>query len=97
MSLVTVTLPLEEVRRIRDNTHNVSGLIAQAVADRLRLELLRGDLAAYQVEHGAFTPDETKQAQRDLTPWAPTARAGARSSSPPNRGADPSGRPSLWR
>jgi len=69
---ITVTLPLDQVQQIRHATDNVSGFVAEAVADRLRLELLRGDLAAYQAEHGAFTPEEREQAQRDLTPWTPT-------------------------
>jgi len=74
---ITVTLPLEQVEQIRHTTDNVSGFVAEAVADRLRLELLRGDLAAYQAEHGAFTPEERDQAQQDLTPWAPSADAAA--------------------
>ena len=72
-----MTLPLDQVQQIRDTTTNVSGFVAEAVADRLRLELLRGDLAAYQAEHGVFTPDEREQARRDLTPWTPSAAMAA--------------------
>jgi len=51
---VTVTLPKEQVRHIRQKTDNVSGFIAEAVADRLRGEAIDEYLDAYQAEHGAI-------------------------------------------
>jgi len=68
---VTVTLPKEQVEMIRQSTDNVSGFVAEAVADRLRLELIRADLRAYQAEHGEFTEEEGCTARQHLTPWTP--------------------------
>ena len=74
---ITVTLPSQQVRQLHEMTDNVSGFVAEAVADRLRLELLRQDLSVYQAEHGAFTAAERKQARQDLTPWTPPATMAA--------------------
>ena len=71
MERVTVTLPQEQVEMIRQSTDNVSGFVAEAVADRLRLELIRADLRAYQTEHGEFTDEERRSARQQLTPWTP--------------------------
>jgi len=74
---ITVTLPSDQVQQLHERTDNVSGFVADAVADRLRRELIRDDLRAYQAEHGAFTEDELLRARFDLLPWMPAASEAA--------------------
>ena len=70
MTRVTVTLPEEQVKQIRQSTGNISGFVAEAIDDRLRRQQLDEYLAAYQAERGAFTADELHAAEVSLTPWA---------------------------
>ena len=70
-SRITVTLPKEQVRHIRQKTDNVSGFIAEAVADRLRGQAIDEYLDAYQAEQGVFTEQELRDAEAALTPWTP--------------------------
>jgi len=72
---VTVTLPKEQVRHIRQKTDNVSGFVAEAVADRLRGQAIDDYLDAYQTEHGVFTEQELLDAEAALTPWVPMQAA----------------------
>ncbi|MFI9461490.1 hypothetical protein [Streptomyces xiamenensis] len=60
---ITVTLPTEQVEELRRTTDNVSGYVAEAVARRLRHELLGEDLRRYEEEHGAFSAEELAEAQ----------------------------------
>ncbi len=55
---ITITVPEELVEAARDLTTNVSGYAAEALADRIRHDLLGEDLRRYQEEHGAFTEEE---------------------------------------
>ena len=71
---VTVSLPEEQVQQIRKNTDNISGFVAEAVANRLRWQLIRKDLEDYQSTHGAFTDEEMRIAKEDLTPYVPDTR-----------------------
>jgi len=71
MTRITVTLPEEQVQQIRQGTDNISGFVAEAVANRLRWQLIREDLEHYQAEHGAFTDEELRTAREDLTPYFP--------------------------
>jgi len=74
---ITVTLPLEQVRQIRQSTDNLSGFVADAVANHLRWQLVRQDLEDYQAEHGAFTDEEVRTAEEDMTPYLPSAQLAA--------------------
>ena len=74
---VTVTLPKEQVQHIRQSTDNVSGFIAEAVADRLRGQVIDEYLDAYQAEHGSFTEQELRDAEASLTPWTPSMQEAA--------------------
>jgi len=76
-SRVTVTLPKEQVEHIRQSTDNVSGFIAEAVADRLRGQAIDAYLDAYQAEHGAFTEQELHDAEASLVPWTPSMQEAA--------------------
>jgi post-segregation antitoxin (ccd killing protein) len=59
---ITVTLPTEQVAELRKLTDNVSGYVAEAVAQQIRHHLLGEELRRYQEEHGAFTDEEMAQA-----------------------------------
>ena len=76
-SRVTVTLPKEQVEHIRQSTDNVSGFIAEAVADRLRGQAIDTYLDSYQAEHGAFTEQELHDAEASLVPWTPSMQEAA--------------------
>lgn len=60
---ITVTLPTEQVAELRKTTDNVSGYVAEAVARRLRHELLGAGLLRHQEEYGAFTDEEPAEAR----------------------------------
>ncbi|QNP72813.1 type II toxin-antitoxin system CcdA family antitoxin [Streptomyces roseirectus] len=55
---ITITVPEEIVEAARGLTDNVSGFAAEALAARVRHELLGRDLQQYQEEYGAFTDEE---------------------------------------
>ena len=59
---ITVTLPSDQVAELRKITDNVSGYVAEAVARRLRHQLLGADLLRHQEEHGEFTDEELAEA-----------------------------------
>jgi post-segregation antitoxin (ccd killing protein) len=59
---ITVTLPTEQVEELRKITDNVSGYVAEAVAQHLRHHLLGEALRQYEEEHGAFTEEELAEA-----------------------------------
>ncbi len=63
---VTVTLPTEQVAELKNLTDNVSGFVADAVADRIRHALLGQALRQYQDEHGEFTQEELEQASTQI-------------------------------
>ncbi|OEU90170.1 hypothetical protein DB35_02375 [Streptomyces abyssalis] len=60
---ITVTLPAEQVDELRKLTDNVSGYVADAVARRIRHELIGEELLRHQEEHGAFTDEELAEAR----------------------------------
>ncbi|MDX3384127.1 type II toxin-antitoxin system CcdA family antitoxin [Streptomyces niveiscabiei] len=59
---ITITVPEELVEAARGLTSNVSGYAAEALADRIRHDLLGEALRLYQEEHGAFTAEEMAEA-----------------------------------
>lgn len=61
-SRITVTLPTEQVEELRRVTDNISGYVAEAVAQRLRHHLLGEALRQYEEEQGAFTEEEIADA-----------------------------------
>lgn len=63
---ITVTLSAEQVGQLRQQTDNVSGYIAAAMARQLRHELLADDLRGYQEKHGAFTDEELTKARDEM-------------------------------
>ncbi|MFI6500127.1 hypothetical protein [Nonomuraea typhae] len=63
MTRVTVTLPSEQVAALKKLTDNVSGYVAEAVAQQIRHHLLGEELRLYQEEFGAFTDEERAEAQ----------------------------------
>jgi post-segregation antitoxin (ccd killing protein) len=60
---ITVTLPTEQVEELKKITDNVSGFVAEAVAQQLRHHLLGEALRRYEEEHGEFTEEELAEAQ----------------------------------
>ncbi|MFC9893421.1 hypothetical protein ACFVMC_06985 [Nocardia sp. NPDC127579] len=63
---ITVTLPTEQVEKLRERTDNLSGYVAEAVAQQLRHELIAEDMRKYQEEHGEFTSEELARARSEL-------------------------------
>lgn len=71
---VTVTLPTEQLARLRSLTDDIPGYVAEAVAERMRnhslaeerCHLLAEDLRRYEEEHGAFTEEELAQARAEI-------------------------------
>lgn len=59
---ITVTLPNDQVAELRKLTDNISGYVAEAVARRLRHQLLGAELMRYQEEHGEFADEELIEA-----------------------------------
>jgi post-segregation antitoxin (ccd killing protein) len=60
---ITVTLPTEQVAELKKLTDNVSGYVAEAVARRIRHQLLGADLQKHEAENGAFTSEELAEAR----------------------------------
>jgi post-segregation antitoxin (ccd killing protein) len=60
---ITVTLPTEQVAELKKLTDNVSGYVAEAVARRIRHQLLGADLRSHVDEHGAFSEEELVEAR----------------------------------
>jgi hypothetical protein len=65
-SRVTITLPTGQVEALKQITDNVSGYVAEAVAQRLRGELVDQELERYEREYGAFTEEELAQARAEI-------------------------------
>jgi post-segregation antitoxin (ccd killing protein) len=65
-SRLTITLPSEQVEALKKITDNVSGYVAEAVARRLRQQLLQEELDHYEAEYGAFTEEELAQARAEI-------------------------------
>ncbi|MFD7030936.1 hypothetical protein ACFWAR_23145 [Streptomyces sp. NPDC059917] len=63
---ITVTLPTEQVEALKGLTDNISGYVAEAVARRIRNELLGQYLDRYEEEHGAITEAELAEADARL-------------------------------
>ncbi|MBT2233434.1 type II toxin-antitoxin system CcdA family antitoxin [Nonomuraea sp. NEAU-A123] len=61
-TLITVTLPNDQVAELRKLTDNVSAFVAEAVARQLRHQLLGAELVRHQEEHGEFTDEELIEA-----------------------------------
>ncbi|MFE1958052.1 type II toxin-antitoxin system CcdA family antitoxin [Streptomyces sp. NPDC059479] len=59
---ITITLPEELVEAARSFTDNLSGYAAEALAAKVRRELLAEDLRQYEAEHGPFTTEELTEA-----------------------------------
>ncbi|MGW7364472.1 hypothetical protein ACWGI8_13855 [Streptomyces sp. NPDC054841] len=76
---ITVTLPAKDVEALKKLTDNVSAYVAEAVARKIRHQLLGEELQRYQEEHGAFTDEELAEARAEiaaaLNPEQPVARA----------------------
>jgi post-segregation antitoxin (ccd killing protein) len=66
---ITITLPEELVEAARGFTDNLSGYAAEALARKIRNELLGQELARYQEEHGAFTKEERAEADALMHSW----------------------------
>ncbi|MBY8866409.1 MULTISPECIES: type II toxin-antitoxin system CcdA family antitoxin [Streptomyces] len=64
---ITITVPEELVEAARGLTDNISGFATEALASRIRRELLAEDLRRHQEEHGAFTEEELAEAFARLT------------------------------
>ncbi|MEU6703292.1 hypothetical protein [Streptomyces wuyuanensis] len=63
---ITVTLPTADVEALKKLTDNVSAYVAEAVARKIRHELLGEELRRYQDEHGAFTEDELAEERAEI-------------------------------
>lgn len=63
---ITITLPEELVDAARGFTDNLSGYAAEALARKIRNELLAEELRRYEEEHGAFTDEEMTEADARL-------------------------------
>lgn len=75
---ITITVPEELLKAARELTANVSGYAAEALADRIRHDLLGEELQRYQDEYGAFTEEEMAAADALLCGTSePTSHAQA--------------------
>ncbi|MGW0820018.1 type II toxin-antitoxin system CcdA family antitoxin [Streptomyces sp. NPDC002845] len=74
---ITITVPEELVESARELTDNISGFAAEALAARIRRELLAEDLRRYEEEHGAFTEEELAEAFARLHGTAPSKQEAA--------------------
>ncbi|AXG77770.1 type II toxin-antitoxin system CcdA family antitoxin [Streptomyces paludis] len=66
---ITITLPEELVKAAKGFTDNLSGYAAEALARRIRNELLSEEIRRYEEEHGAFTEEEQTEADAILHGW----------------------------
>ncbi|MFH8881717.1 hypothetical protein [Streptomyces californicus] len=60
---ITVSLPSDQVAELRKLTDNVSGYVAEALARRIRHQLLGDDLRRHVEEHGQFSDEEFAEAR----------------------------------
>ncbi|MGW0551695.1 hypothetical protein [Streptomyces altiplanensis] len=63
---VTITLPAEQAEALKQITDNLSGYVAEAVARRLRGELIDQELERHQREYGEFTEEERAHARAGI-------------------------------
>lgn len=66
---ITITLPEELVKAAKGLTDNLSGYAAEALAAKIRNELLAEETRRYEKEHGAFTEKERAEADALLHGW----------------------------
>lgn len=59
---ITISLPEELVDSARELTDNLSGYAAEALARKIRNDLLAEELRRFEREHGAFTDEERARA-----------------------------------
>lgn len=78
---ITITLPEELLESARELTDNLSGYASDALARKIRHDLLGEELRQYEKEHGAFTDQEKAEAYALLhgtpVPGAPAVRRDA--------------------
>ncbi|MEU1592080.1 type II toxin-antitoxin system CcdA family antitoxin [Streptomyces sp. NPDC005708] len=74
---ITITVPEELLEAARGLTDNISGFAAEALAAKIRRELLAEDLRRYEEEHGAFTEEEMAEAFARLNGTAPSNQEAA--------------------
>ncbi|MGW9023605.1 type II toxin-antitoxin system CcdA family antitoxin [Streptomyces sp. NPDC055722] len=74
---ITITVPEELLEAARGLTDNISGFAAEALAAKIRRELLAEDLRRYEKEHGAFTEEEMAEAYARLNGTAPSNQEAA--------------------
>ncbi|MEU3206794.1 hypothetical protein ABZ702_23585 [Streptomyces cyaneofuscatus] len=72
---ITVTLPSDQVVELRKLTDKVSGYVAEAVARRIRHQLLGDDLRRHEEEHGSFSDEELAEAHAKIFGSAGTSKA----------------------
>lgn len=63
---ITVTLPTDQAERLRDLTNNLSGYVAEAVAEKIRHDLLEEELRRHEEAYGDFTEEELAEAQERI-------------------------------
>lgn len=69
-SRLAVSLETDLAQQIRDaaGSETISGWIADAAERKLRAQGLRGVVASWEDENGAFTDAERRRARRELQP-----------------------------
>lgn len=63
---ITVTLPNDQVAELCKLTDNISGYVAEAVARRVRHQLLGDDLRRHEKEHGSFRDEELAETRAKI-------------------------------
>ncbi len=63
---ITITLPEELIEAARGLTENLSGYAAEALAAKVRHELLGQELDRYEREHGPIDPRAVAEAEAEL-------------------------------
>lgn len=63
---ITITLPEELIDAARGLTDNLSGYAADALATKVRHELLGQELERYEREHGPIDPAAIADAEAEL-------------------------------
>lgn len=74
---ITITVPEELLESARGLTDNISGFAAEALAARIRRELIAEDIRRYEEEHGAFTEEELAEAFAKLHGPVPSEQEAA--------------------
>lgn len=63
---ITVTLPTDQAEKLRELTDNLSGYVAEAVAEQIRHDLLEEELRRHEEAYGEFTEEELAEAQERI-------------------------------